>query len=1131
MNKTLRIKTTIIAIFALLAMLVSAMLVVMPFAKADDGQTVALVYADDTHTVVTGIDEEALASVTEFTVTIPASVTEIGEYAFAPAREKLVGVAFEKGSALKTIGDFAFGATGITEISLPNGLETIGASAFAETKLTSVTIPASVTAVGQRAFGNIDNKLVVTVLNASAAFGEQAFDAGSYVIANNRAAYDALVANSTLTGYTDELTYTVNVEYNLMGYVVATETRLYGKDYGFELVDGEWTETGKATLGTAAIADMTWYAKADGTGDALDVAAVSAMLKSEDLTGDTITLYATQKGSGKMFFARNNLVFSDRHYKSNEDINSLLARPASDPISSTASVTITGYTDPDGAAAEALPEDIYNAGHYVLNINDGGDYTLELDIARREINLGEMSVLAWRLISVGGTPNVAELLNSTGITLYIYERNDGTGVYPSRRLLNDAEKGALDVSDSYIQKTVRNSVVRYRDADTNITIGVNGGLLDTAYEITVDNDKISGAKEVGAYTAAVTVNAFDNYAFVRNAIPTDNVARGIRITVAEDGRSAYVEKDWYIVTEGNRLVGADGEDYDIADRVYGDNDAVVVPRLLYDVESNDYGSASDPVSLTLMYRRNAGESNIVIGAETFTRLEMYSYINNAMPAGYYQLRVRAQEVVAVEYDDDNNPAYISHAGFDDVISFTVSKREMNGLMTERVDYALKNKTFTYEYDGTAHLYNAEAATIVADVIASYDATISRYNTVWYDRAYDYLFGDFEISFNLARLLSDVYYTASTLPASVSPINPDKYTIYYKVSAPNYIDSIDGEGVVRTDCKFDVINVMAIDLPVLLDRQYTGKTVTADIADTAIYTVTKNAGGINVGDYEVELTLVAPEFYMWKGQTVDDKTVTQTVTFSIVSASNHWEVEPGVTFWVEGSYDAEVNAIFGSAALGEMIIEITDLNGNVVYSTASGVNKLARIGAGAYLLSATVEATDNYDALSYAIFINVFERQLLPWWGILLVVIGALAIAALIILILWKKGVFQILTDKIVLSIRTKATIDATIAAVRAGKVAAAAQASLAEAEARDKAKERAEARKAAQEAERAKSTGEKAAELEAKAQSEAERAEKIKAKAEEMQARAAAMKTTAEEEAAAAAKAKASKKKSTKKAD
>ncbi len=85
-------------------------------------------------------------------VTIPDSITSIGNYAFASCIS-LMGVTIP--DSVTSIGDEAFSSCGLTNMIIPNNIMTIGKFAFSScSKLTSVTIGNSVTNIGQFAFYN-----------------------------------------------------------------------------------------------------------------------------------------------------------------------------------------------------------------------------------------------------------------------------------------------------------------------------------------------------------------------------------------------------------------------------------------------------------------------------------------------------------------------------------------------------------------------------------------------------------------------------------------------------------------------------------------------------------------------------------------------------------------------------------------------------------------------------------------------------------------------------------------------------------------------------------------------------------------------------------------------------------------
>ena len=84
-------------------------------------------------------------------VTLPASVTAIGDSAFADCTA-LTDVVLPSG--LKSISKSAFANCGITGIALPEGLESLGIGAFSGSALTEITLPGGLTSVPARLFEN-----------------------------------------------------------------------------------------------------------------------------------------------------------------------------------------------------------------------------------------------------------------------------------------------------------------------------------------------------------------------------------------------------------------------------------------------------------------------------------------------------------------------------------------------------------------------------------------------------------------------------------------------------------------------------------------------------------------------------------------------------------------------------------------------------------------------------------------------------------------------------------------------------------------------------------------------------------------------------------------------------------------
>lgn len=231
-------------------------------------------------------------------------------------------------------------------------------------------------------------------------------------------------------------------------------------------------------------------------------------------------------------------------------------------------------------------------------------------------------------------------------------------------------------------------------------------------------------------------------------------------------------------------------------------------------------------------------------------------------------------------------------------------------------------------------------------------------------------------------------------------------------------------------------------------------------------------------------------------------------FNIRKSENSWITAPSIKSWTVGEFDAEENMPTAEARFGDVVaITVADAETGVVYfDSGKGINELGGMRAGLYSLTVKVEGTANYGGLSVSQNFKVFERDEtttvvengMAWWVTILIVIGVLAVIAIVMLILHLKGVLHLITGKMVVKMRANADIDATIAAVRAGRVTAAAAAAGTAA-----AVEKAEKEE--------KKTAKRAAALEKKALTPEERAEQLQAKVKAMRARAAAMKMRAQE--------------------
>ena len=112
------------------------------------------------------------------TITIPKTVTSIGNYAFYADvlyGNGLKGIKFEEGSQLQVIGACAFVYCRLYELKLPSSLRTIGNYAFAKCYIDELEIPSGVTNVGYCAFEDCPNLYRISLPASIKEIGYSAF--------------------------------------------------------------------------------------------------------------------------------------------------------------------------------------------------------------------------------------------------------------------------------------------------------------------------------------------------------------------------------------------------------------------------------------------------------------------------------------------------------------------------------------------------------------------------------------------------------------------------------------------------------------------------------------------------------------------------------------------------------------------------------------------------------------------------------------------------------------------------------------------------------------------------------------------------------------------------------------------
>jgi uncharacterized repeat protein (TIGR02543 family) len=129
---------------------------------------------------VTSIADYAFESARSLaSIEIPVNVTTIGQAAFQRT-SALTSVTFANGSALTTMAYGVFKESGITSISIPEGVTALPQDGFRDAdSLTSVTLPSTLTTIGVGTFINMDSLSSITIPSSVTHIESFAFDSSS----------------------------------------------------------------------------------------------------------------------------------------------------------------------------------------------------------------------------------------------------------------------------------------------------------------------------------------------------------------------------------------------------------------------------------------------------------------------------------------------------------------------------------------------------------------------------------------------------------------------------------------------------------------------------------------------------------------------------------------------------------------------------------------------------------------------------------------------------------------------------------------------------------------------------------------------------------------------------------------
>ena len=139
-------------------------------------------------------------------------------------------------------------------------------------------------------------------------------------------------------------------------------------------------------------------------------------------------------------------------------------------------------------------------------------------------------------------------------------------------------------------------------------------------------------------------------------------------------------------------------------------------------------------------------------------------------------------------------------------------------------------------------------------------------------------------------------------------------------------------------------------PVIGTKAYNGRTQKATVTTDSRWTVVRNNGGVDVGEYEVVLRLTNTEDYRWKG--VGEDEAEWTGVFRITKANNGWSRYPGMTGWTYGETPNE--PVMGQARYGTVQVAYRRKGTDVSTETATKPS-----APGTYIARFWVDETENH----------------------------------------------------------------------------------------------------------------------------------------------------------------------------
>ena len=580
-------------------------------------------------------------------------------------------------------------------------------------------------------------------------------------------------------------------------------------------------------------------------------------------------------------------------------------------------------------------------GYYKLNVDEPGVTTTELTVDTSFVREGDEDYV---LATVSVTKNFginslrfvpvfdASKLEFVG---FLYESDNAFyttlgGVFPE---INDAIKADANVVDAWqllaANETLEGKAFLFLNENDNAY--ATGKLITLKYKVKPTTASDS-ALSVAIAERGVTRYDQKGYCHYANATVVSsqvNVVRVVKPTAYTD-----LEKTYTYDPTGNKVVYTfktkGGEGYydltgheqdavgsytatatltEIADTLVTWADGSVAP-LTFDYEILPF-VVTRPVPTDDTYVYSGSEKYFAFTAESTLHSDYYTVENDKKTAaGSYTVTVTLKDTDNLLWDNETT-APLEY-------DFTIERIKV----VKPTAYTALEKTYTFDPGNMAPAaYNNDGVNITYEFKSEDNAS----------KAY------YDVSNNVKKVVGD-------------------YTVTVSLLDQDNTEWADEDQTVDTDdLTFDfIIGKYLIATPTVASKAFNGslQTATVTLPTNAPFSVTENAGGVDLGDYDVVFT-IGDDFYAnyaW----ADSSTKSVTATFHIAESANEWTVLP----FVNGkTYDGTTATYGASAKYGTV---------EVLYRLQSGTDDdytaTAPVDAGAYLAKFTVAGTESYDPI-------------------------------------------------------------------------------------------------------------------------------------------------------------------------